>query len=97
MSRTLALQPPSGKLVERPSLDDLHDLLFKSPASYWKTGSLSCQLTHIRRRGKQIEYRNDMPMLSFAYKPKHGVFLVHCDADSEPTIAIPYAGPDFSP
>ena len=97
MRRTLALQPPSGKLVERPSLDYLHDVLFKSPAAYWRTGSLSAELVHIRRRGKRVEYRNDIATLVFAYKPKHGVFLVHCDTNDDPVIAIPFAGRSFSP
>ena len=97
MRRTLALQSPIGELIQRPSLDDLRDTLFCSPASYWRAGSFSAELLHIRRRGKSIEVRDDIPTLSFAFKPNHGVFLVHCDRDADPVIAIPYAGGGFSP
>lgn len=84
-------------MTYRPSIEFLHETLFASPSSYWRAGSLSAELFHTRRRGKSIEVRGDIPCLSFAYKPKHGVFLMHTDTDIDPAIAIPYAGGDFSP
>ena len=97
MRRTLTLQSPSGDRLVKPSFDDLHDTLFHSPASYWKVCSLAAELIHVKRRGKGIEVRGDIPSLYFAYKPKHGVFLMHIDQEADPTIAIPYAGGGFSP
>ena len=91
------MQPPSGRLLIGPSVDEIHAVLFESRADFWKRGSLSVELLHIKRRGKSTEIRGDIPSLSFAYKPKHGVFLMHCDSTANPRIAIPYAKTGFSP